>query len=645
VSVHDAASGALLTELPVGATKEQVVAWHPDGERLAVAGSDPRIQIWDVATRRKLADLEGHAQQVTAVMFHPDGELLSSHGWDGELLLWHPSSGRPLMHLTSDRDQHFSADGRVLGVVWDGDKADLLEVTPTSEYRTLVSSEGAGRGDYQYYADISPDGRLLVAGMYQGARLWDLGCGRELATLPARTRFAFFDGDGKDRSPAGPGSPRWGVLTSGPDGLLRWPFTYADPAGGRLRLGPPRQLSPLTRAWFTRRPDGGVLGAVTDEGTTSQLLDLETGAVVRRLDDHPSGEVKALSADGRWAASCGWHSERVRLWKVGTGEMVKEWVLGKRTYVCFTPDSRTLIISRGDEFSFWDVETQRLIKRLPRNVTPFPGHVAFSPDGRLMALEMAPAVLHLMEVATYRTVAKLEDPHGDRATWQSFTPDGTRLVVLSNYARAIHIWDLRAIRRRLKEMNLDWDWEEFRPVPTVTTAAAPLSVEVLPGYLAKPALTDEQKARQEIERARQEFAAKPNDAWANNNLAWTYLTAPAALRDVEAALPLAERAVRLAPKNAIIRNTLGVAYYRDGRYREAVEVLRPNVEKQEEWALGCDLYFLAMSYHRLGETARARDYYDLAVRWVALQRGQKPEDPEFAAFRAEAEELLGLPKP
>lgn len=28
---------------------------------------------------------------------------------------------------------------------------------------------------------------------------------------------------------------------------------------------------------------------------------------------------------------------------------------------------------------------------------------------------------------------------------------------------AIHIWDLRAIRARLKEMNLDWDWPEFAP--------------------------------------------------------------------------------------------------------------------------------------------------------------------------------------
>src|SRR5262249_6229283 len=37
-SVYEAASGALLTDLPVGADMlEQVVAWHPDGKRLAVA--------------------------------------------------------------------------------------------------------------------------------------------------------------------------------------------------------------------------------------------------------------------------------------------------------------------------------------------------------------------------------------------------------------------------------------------------------------------------------------------------------------------------------------------------------------------------------------------------------------------------------
>jgi WD40 repeat protein len=596
-----------------------------------------------VAARRQVATLEGHASRVTILTFHPGGELLASHGWDGQLLLWQPASGRQLMRLTPVRVPHFSTDGRWLGVTWDGDRADLLEVTPTREYRTLVSSAGAGRGDYGDYADISPDGRLLVLGMAEGARLWDLHTGRELAALPAGTRSAFFDDRGRDGGPVPPNGPRWGLLTSGWAGLQRWPVTCEGPAGERLRFGPPRQLSPLGRAWFTRRPDGGTRAAVTEEGGPNQILDLESGVVLRNLPSHPQGLVQALSADGRWAASSGWRSDRVRLWNAATGEMVNEWVLGKRTLVYFTPDSRALVISRGDEFSFWDVETLQPIRRLARDVTPFPGHVAFSADGRLMALEMAPGVVHLKEVATGRTVARLEDPHGDRITWQGFTPDGTRLAVVAGLARAVHIWDLRAIRTRLKEMNLDWDWPEFPSAPADNPTAAPVTIEVLPGDLAQPALTRERRAQRAIEFFRREMTEHPEAAEVCNALAWAYLKAPEALRDVDAALPLAEKAVRLEPKTAVYLDTLGLAYYRAGRYREAVEVLRPNVENQLDTDLAYDLYFLAMSHQRLGETARARDYYDWAVRWVAMQRDFTPSTlDELTTFRAEAEELFGI---
>jgi len=59
--------------------------------------------------------------------------------------------------------------------------------------------------------------------------------------------------------------------------------------------------------------------------------------------------------------------------------------------------------------------------------------------------------------------------------------------------------------------------------------------------------------------------------------------------------------------------------------------------------LAFDLYVLALSHHRLGEAARARDYYDLAVRWTLAQRGLSAGQlDELAAFRAEAEELLGI---
>src|SRR5262249_49156682 len=162
-SVYDAASGVLLTDLPVGAMTESVVAWHPDGRRLAVTGSlvNPVIQIWDVAASRKVAMLEGHVQRVTYLSFHPDGSLLASASWDGTLRLWNPSTGRQLMQVLPVLPQ-FSSDGRWLGVAVHGEQAQMLEVTTTSEYRTLVSSLGAGQGGYNRYSAISPDGQLLA---------------------------------------------------------------------------------------------------------------------------------------------------------------------------------------------------------------------------------------------------------------------------------------------------------------------------------------------------------------------------------------------------------------------------------------------------------------------------------------------------
>ncbi|MCI0459717.1 MAG: hypothetical protein L0Z62_22430, partial [Gemmataceae bacterium] len=268
------------------------------------------------------------------------------------------------------------------------------------------------------------------------------------------------------------------------------------------------------------------------------------------------------------------------------------------------------------------------------------GNGVFAPDNRLMAVQPTTGVVRLVDRATGREFARLEDPDFQGVAWPFFTPDGGKLIGLS---KGIGVWDLRLIRQHLKPMGLDWDYPEFPPADPVSSVHRPWKVEVLAGDLAKPALTREQRARQAIEQYRPLVQANPDCAKACNNLAWAYLTAPEALRDVKAALPLAENAVRLAAGNAHYRNTLGVAYYRAGRYRQAVEILRPNLERQEDAALAFDLYFLAMSHHQLGETARARDYYDWATRWTRAQRGLSPSHlEELTTFRSEAEELLGI---
>jgi hypothetical protein len=144
-----------------------------------------------------------------------------------------------------------------------------------------------------------------------------------------------------------------------------------------------------------------------------------------------------------------------------------------------------MIVAREKEFAFLDLKTLEVSRQMTRGIGIYPGHVAFTADAKLMAMEMAPGLIHLKEIASGRTVARLEDPHGDHSTWMSFSPDGTQLIVVARYAGAIHRWDLRAIRTRLKAMNLDWDWPNF-PAPAsgdnyLTKGQRPLRIQVVEG--------------------------------------------------------------------------------------------------------------------------------------------------------------------
>jgi tetratricopeptide (TPR) repeat protein len=291
----------------------------------------------------------------------------------------------------------------------------------------------------------------------------------------------------------------------------------------------------------------------------------------------------------------------------------------------------------GGDARLWEVGTWREVRRLK-------GAGTFSPDSRLLALQDGSSEIRLEETATGREVARLTGPEQGWYLPDLFTPDGTRLITRSG---GFHqVWNLRLIRRQLKELGLDWDWPEFPPAAPGSESPPALQVEALAGDLGKPdkpLWTPEQRARQAIESYRRRLDANPNDAAACNNLAWAYLTAPGPLRDVKAAVPLAEKAVRLGPASATYANTLGVAYYRAGRYREAADTFRSNLARQEDSALAFDLYFLAMSYHKLGETARARDCYDWAVRWSRTQQGLTADQrEELTEFRAEARELLKI---
>ncbi len=452
-SVYDLADGKLLSSLPLGSAGDWVVAWHPDGLRLAAAGTDPHIQIWNVPAKRRLAMLGGHVQQVTDLSFHPGGELLASEGYDAVFRLWCPASGRQLLQLPHHVSAFgFSADGRWLGTMIEGDTKHLVEVAPCPEYRTIVSSRGTDVDTY-WDGGISPDGSMLAMGMDDGARVWELASGRELAFLPpGRVQSAFFSADGRE------------LITCGDPGLQRWPILDREGGAQPLRLGSAQTIAlPFTPSRAVSDRDGKMLAVVSESAGGAIVVDAATGAAASAVLPHPRACYVALSPDGELLATAGWHFSFVRLWKVRTGEMIHEYEAFNLIAISFAPDSRTLMVTYADEFSFWDAQKFQPIRGLPRGNALYRSQVAFSPDGKLLALEASSGVIHITEAATGRTIARLTDPSGGRATWMSFTPDGTQLVTASFYAKEMHIWNLRRIRTRLKAMRLDWEWPEFPP--------------------------------------------------------------------------------------------------------------------------------------------------------------------------------------
>ena len=64
------------------------------------------------------------------------------------------------------------------------------------------------------------------------------------------------------------------------------------------------------------------------------------------------------------------------------------------------------------------------------------------------------------------------------------SPDGSRLFVYSHRPAHVRVWDLRLLRRQLKDLGLDWDAPPFPPTENAADPATPWRVEVDLGDLA-----------------------------------------------------------------------------------------------------------------------------------------------------------------
>src|SRR5262249_25961181 len=156
------------------------------------------------------------------------------------------------------------------------------------------------------------------------------------------------------------------------------------------------------------------------------------------LTPHDETRHVAVSLDGQWVATGTHGGTKVKVWETTSGKLARELPVEFPSHVHFSPDGKWLATSGGG-YRLWQV---RSWSERPLNDAQGDIHVAFAPDGKLLAVANKLGWVQLVEIATGREVARLENPHQLFSKFPCFTPDGGQLIA-SGVNDSLHVWDLR----------------------------------------------------------------------------------------------------------------------------------------------------------------------------------------------------------
>jgi len=594
-------TGKIVRSIPLP-TRGEAVAWSPDGDTLATPCVDLKIYLWDTETGARQAVLTGHRALGLKAAFDHSGALLASSDWDGRLWLWDTVLGRHWLNLNGGRVSDFSADGRI-ALLLAGSLA-MYQVNPACEYRSFVH---AASPSLNYgHPSIQAGGRLLAVGTSGGVVLWDLARSTELTFLPiGLARHTTFE-------------PSGDLLSSGALGVWRWPVRLnAD--RNELRVSPPIRLPlPASDCMIDEDRSGRIL-ALADH-SRANVLTPERSFQVGPLDDCRGVSV---SPDGRWLETNRHLGGDIRVWRIQDGMEVAK--IQTEGFAVFSPAGNWLMGPNGRR---WEVGTWR---EGPKGGAP--GH-CFSPDGRMVVLTDADKIQRLVEAETGRTLARLESPDQCGVWGAAFSPDGTRLVLTTNDGPAVHVWDLRAIRRKLAEMGLDWD---APPLPDPERSAAnsdgpsPLKVKVDYGQLQGSVEQYNSHLEQEavpaeelLARCTERLKAHPADVDALH----TRGHALRRLNRFEEALANFSAASAKEPGNAHLRAYQGVCLFDLKQYAPALDQLQAafHVNPDSVRALfGLDQATNNLAWKMATGPERGRDAA-LAVRLAAFSVTLSPDE-------------------
>ena len=489
------------TRRQVGKTlPARVFAFSPDGKTLATDGENGKsVVLWDLRTRRQMRPpLAGHTARIRSITFSPDGQMLASGAEDHSAIVWDLSGRHPEAHtLTGHRAPvnavAFHPQSPVLAT-GSGDGSVIL--WDLEKWQPMGSPMSAGEKPV-FSVAFSPEGRTLASNFENQVVIWNLAedfpLGRELKIENQPKDQVAYSPDGKTMasvdgyhqvtlSNAETGEvlhdsigERLTHLAFSPDGAqLATVNSEGEIAFWDTATGESKGTAPKTdfRLWsVTFSPDGRTLAAGGD--AVILLWDIPAHKWKAQIVSQQKDRIwsVAFSPDGKLLASGG--NTSLGLWDARTGAPVMAPVTTDRsedyllsTDVAFSRDGKLLALRAGAQtIALWDVAHRWQLGG------PFSGHsgtftaLAFSPDAKMLATGSTDGTVALWDVATRQPLGRPLDLMGDDISSLSFRPDGRALATLSE--NRLVIWDMdeaswRATACRMANRNLTHEeWSRF----------------------------------------------------------------------------------------------------------------------------------------------------------------------------------------
>ncbi len=442
--------------LDTGQGEVNGLAFHPNGTQLVSAGDDGTLRIWDTARREQILQIQAHEGLAYQVAFTPDGRELISCGKEPVVRVWDPVSGTPIGtfegHEVAVEALSIASDGQLLGT------AGSDGTTAIWDFRSRRRIAGApSLGGRVVCCAFSDDSRVFAAGTSAGRVFaWDVSSDKSMT----RSIFSGRTGDGVQNVAFAPGST---VLTVGDrgGGIRRWVLSQD---GGEWSSVGMHWIGHGARVYgMAFSPDGRQLVTTGADGA------LKVWADRGRQRWQPLSDLQfedmARPATSSTLVTAGQNAGVYR-WNLDTGEHLRLPLPenGMWDEVAMSLDTETLAVGndRG-EVLIWSIPEAREVRRWKIREQAEIYRLALSTDAGLLAATLwtSDDTVHLFDVRTGTELAPVPAKQSEAI---AFSPDGRQLA--AGDWNDIVIYDM-ANRRRLTSLPSQADTVvglEFEPL-------------------------------------------------------------------------------------------------------------------------------------------------------------------------------------